>query len=497
MDLQSLDASLLIGSSILILAVLAVRLSVRAGLPSLLFYLALGLVIGEFSDITLSARDAADADLALALGVGALVLILAEGGLTTRWEHVRPAFGLGMVLATVGSVVSVAVVAAGTHYLFDVRWDLAILLAAVLTPTDAAAVFSVLRSVPLKQRVTGVLEAESGLNDAPIVVLVTAISVGEVAQNGVGATAALVLFQIVAGLVIGLAVGFGASRLLRSIALPSSGLYPVVVLAFSVLAYGGAVGVQASGFAAVYVAALVLGNTELPHRGATRSFVEGIGWLAQIGVFVMLGLLATPADFEVRHVVVGLAVGGILTFVARPLSVGVSALPFGVPWREQVFIGWAGLRGAVPIILATIPLASGVDGALDLFSIVFVTVVVYTLLQAAPLALLARWCGVLTSEVRDVEVEAAPLERISADLLQVRVPRRSQLAGVEIGELRLPPGASVSLVVREDQPFVPHRTTRLMRGDDLLVVVTRDVREATERRLREVGRQGRLAGWVR
>lgn len=496
MDLPALNASLLIGSSILILAVLAVRLSVRAGLPSLLFYLALGLVIGEFSNITLSARDTGDADLALALGVGALVLILAEGGLTTRWEQVRPAFGFGLVLATLGSAVSVAVVAAGTHYLFDVRWDIAILLAAVLTPTDAAAVFSVLRSVPLKPRVTGTLEAESGMNDAPIVVLVTAISAGEVAERGAGAVGALVVFQIVAGTVIGLGVGFAAAWLLRRIALPASGLYPVVVLAITVLAYGGAVALQASGFAAVYVAALVLGNTELPHRNATRSFVEGIGWLAQIGVFVMLGLLATPADFELRHLVIGLAIGAILTFVARPLSVGLCALPFRVPWREQIFVGWAGLRGAVPIILATIPLAANVDGALDLFSIVFVVVVVYTLLQAAPLALFARWCGVLTAEVRDVEVEAAPLERISADLLQVRVPRGSQLAGVEIAELRLPKGASVSLVVRDDQPFVPSRTTRLMRGDDLLLVVTRDVREETERRLRAVGRRGRLAGWV-
>ena len=491
MDVHDLDTFLLLGPALLIVAVLAVRLSVTAGLPSLLFYLALGLLVGEAG----LGIQFDDADLALALGLGALVLILAEGGLTTRWEHVRPTLGLALLLATLGSVVSVLVVALSAHYLLDLRWEISVLLAAVLTPTDAAAVFSVLRAVPLKHRVTGLLEAESGLNDAPIVVLVLALSAGDLAEQGVVGFAGLIAFELVAGTVIGLAIGFGAARLLRAVALPSSGLYPLVVLAFTVLAYGVAVQVHASGFAAVYLCALVLGNTELPHRAATRSFVEGIGWLAQIGLFVMLGLLASPEDFRWWHVWTGVAVGAILTFVARPLSVLACAAWFRVGWREQLFVGWAGLRGAVPIILATIPLAAEVPGSEDLFAIVFVAVIVYTLVQAAPLSTLARACGVLDDEVRDVEVDAAPLERISADLLQVRVPRRSRLAGVEIGELRLPGSASVSLVVRDGRPMVPHRTTRIERGDDLLVVVPRELREATEERLREVGRHGRLAGW--
>jgi cell volume regulation protein A len=493
LDIHDLDTFLLVGSAVLIAAILAVRLSVSAGLPSLLVYLGLGLLVGEEG---LGVRFD-DADLALAVGFGALVLILAEGGLTTRWEHVRPSIGLGLLLATLGSVVSVLVVAAASHYLLDLRWEIAVLLAAVLTPTDAAAVFSVLRSVPLTPRVKGLLESESGLNDAPIVVLVTAVSAGSIADDGAVAFVGLIVFEIVAGSVVGLAVGFGAARLLRSLALPASGLYPIIVLAFTVLAYGVAVAGHASGFAAVYLCALVLGNTELPHRVATRSFVEGVGWLAQIGLFVMLGLLASPSEFTLWHVWAGLVAGAVLTFVARPLSVAACATWFRVGWREQLFVGWAGLRGAVPIILATIPLAADVPGSRDLFDVVFVAVIVYTLVQAAPLARLARWCGVLSDDVRDVEVEAAPLERISADLLQVHVPSRSRLVGVEVGELRLPSGASVSLVVRDGVPFVPHRTTRLVRGDDLLVVATRDVRDAAEQRLLDVGRHGRLAGWDR
>ena len=491
MEVRDLDTMLLVGSGVLIAAILAVRLSVTAGLPSLLMYLGLGLALGS-SGLGIEFDDA---DLALELGFAALILILAEGGLTTRWEHARPSLGFGLLLATLGSAVSVVVVALAAHYALDLRWELAVLLAAVLTPTDAAAVFSVLRTVPLKPRVTGVLEAESGLNDAPIVVLVIAISAGDIAEKGPWGFTGLVLFELAVGSAMGLAVGFVAARLLRTMALPASGLYPLIVLAFTVLSYGGATALHASGFAAVYLCALVLGNTELPHRTATRSFVEGIGWLAQIGLFVMLGLLATPAEFEWWHVWTGLAAGAVLTFVARPLSVAACAVWFRIDLREQLFVGWAGLRGAVPIILATIPLAADLPGSRDLFDIVFVAVVVYTLVQAAPLHRLAAWSGVLSAEVRDVEVEAAPLERISADLLQVHVPRRSRLAGVEVGELRLPEGASVSLVVREGTPFVPHRTTRIERGDDLLVVSTRDVREATEQRLREVGRHGRLAGW--
>ncbi|MCL3817322.1 potassium/proton antiporter [Aeromicrobium wangtongii] len=493
MDVHELDQYLLVGSGVLILAILAVRLSVRAGLPSLLVYLALGLLLGS-SGLGI---EFADVELAHALGFGGLVLILAEGGLTTKWEHVKPNLGYGLLLATLGSTVSVVVVALGCHLFLRMDWELSVLMAAVLTPTDAAAVFSVLRSVPLKSSVTGTLEAESGLNDAPIVVLVVAISAGEVADKGVGYLIGLIVFELVVGVIFGLAIGWLGAYLLRRVALPASGLYPLVVFAFAVLAYGAAAGVHASGFAAVYVAALILGNAELPHRTATRSFVEGIGWLAQIGLFVMLGLLASPDELQWWHVWHGLVVGAILTFVARPLTVMACAVWFGRSAREQIFVGWAGLRGAVPIVLATIPLSAGVAGSRDLFNVVFVAVVIYTLLQAAPLAQLAAACGVLTDAARDVEVEAAPLERVSADLLQIHVPADSKLAGVEVGELRLPVGASISLIVRKDRTFVPHRTDRIGIGDDLLIVAERSVREAAEARLRAVGRFGRLAGWGR
>ncbi|MEJ7757906.1 MAG: potassium/proton antiporter [Nocardioidaceae bacterium] len=282
-------------------------------------------------------------------------------------------------------MISVAVVAVAAHYLLDLPWQIAVLLAAVTSPTDAAAVFSVLRRVPLRPSVLGTLEVESGLNDAPIVVIVTAVSIGTATEHSVPVFALIVAGELLLGGVVGFLVGRAGALILRGVALPSSGLYPLAVLAFAVLGYGGAAVLHGSGFAAVYVAALVLGNAELPHRAATRSFAEGVGWLAQIGLFVMLGLLASPGEVTMWQVWVAIVGGAILTFVARPLSVLVCAAVTRTPWREQAFLSWAGLRGAVPIVLATIPLAEGVPGSGELFNIVFVFVVVYTFVQAPSL----------------------------------------------------------------------------------------------------------------
>jgi cell volume regulation protein A len=476
---------------VLLLAVLAVRLSVAAGLPSLLVYLLIGVGLGE-SGIGI---DFDDAQVAHALGFAALVLILAEGGLTTSWKEMRPVVRTGLALATLGVAVSVAVVAVVSHYLLGLDWRLAVLLGAVTSPTDAAAVFSVLRRVPLPRRINATLEAESGLNDAPTVVLVTLVSAG--GSHGAAYFVGEVVFELVVGVLGGVLVGAAGAWLLRRVALPSTGLYPLTVLAIAILAYAGTATVHGSGFAAVYVAALILGNADLPHRGATRSFSEGIAWLAQIGLFVMLGLLASPGRITWSEVGTAVVAGLVLTFLARPLSVLASAVAQRLPWREGAFISWAGLRGAVPIVLATIPLAEQVPGSLRLFDIVFVMVVIYTLVSGPTLPAVARWLRVARrSEPRELDVEAAPLERISADLLQVRISPKSRMHGVEVGELRLPKGASVALIVRDGETRVPEGRTVLRRGDDVLVVTPRRAREATEARLREVSLGGRLAHWL-
>ena len=492
-DVDQLNSFLLVGSAVTLLAILAVRASTRAGLPSLLIYLLMGVVLGE----SLLGVPFENAELAHALGFAALVLILAEGGLTTTWSEIRPAMRLGVALATIGFSVSVTIVALAGHFLLGLPWEIAILLGAVTSATDAAAVFSVLRVVPLPKRLTGSLEAESGLNDAPTVVLVVLISTGAAAEEGPLMIGAVIVYELVAGVLIGLAVGYGGAWVMRRAALPSSGLYPIAVLCLTILAYAGGAGLHASGFAAVYVAALVLGNSDLPHRSATRSFSEGIAWIAQIGLFVMLGLLLSPERLTWETVGLALVAGLVLTFVARPVSVLVSAAVQPMPWRELSFLSWAGLRGAVPIVFATIPLAAGVPGSQQLFDIVFVLVVVYTLLTGPTLPLVARVLKVTRrSEPRDLDLEAAPLERVAADLLQLTVSPVSLLHGVEVGELRLPRGASVSMVIRDGETLVPERRTVLRHGDEMLVVTPRRMRERTEERLRQVSARGRLAHWL-
>jgi cell volume regulation protein A len=482
---------LFVGAVVVIAAIVAARVAHGVGLPSLLVFLGLGLALGEAG----LGVQFDNAGLAQALGLSALVLILAEGGLTTNWAHARTAAPAALALATVGVAVSGLTVAVAIHWMLSLTWRNALLLGAVLAPTDAAAVFSVLRKLPLPPRLSGMLEGESGLNDAPAVLAVTLLSMPGPHPHAPAIVAGIVGYELAAGAAIGLAAGLLGALALRRVALPASGLYPIAVLALIVAAYGTASLAHASGFLAVYVAAVVLGNTRLPHGPATRGFAEGIAWLAQIGLFVMLGLLASPARLP-GAVLPAMVAGSALVLIARPAAVIVSTLALRVPWRQQAFLSWAGLRGAVPIVLATIPLNARLPGATCLFDLVFVLVVVFTLLQGPTLPWVARRLRVITpAEPLALDVEAAPLETLHADLLQAQIPPDSRLHGVEIAELRLPAGANVALIVRDAHGFVPDPATTLQAGDRLLIVAAAGTREQAERRLRAVSRAGRLAGW--
>ncbi|ANH95426.1 K+/H+ antiporter [Streptomyces sp. SAT1] len=455
-------------------------------------YLGIGIVMGADG---LGHIHFSNAEMTQVIGYAALVVILAEGGLGTKWKEIRPVLPSASVLALLGVAVSVGVTAAGAHYLTGLEWRQALIIGAVVSSTDAAAVFSVLRRIPLPARVTGTLEAESGFNDAPVVILVVAFSAAGPVEHWYVLLGEIAL-ELAIGAAIGLAVGWLGSWGLKHVALPASGLYPIAVMAIAVTAYAAGALAHGSGFLAVYLASMVLGNAKLPHWPATRGFAEGLGWIAQIGMFVLLGLLVTPHEL-VDDFVPALLIGLVLTMVARPLSVLVSLLPFRVPWSEQALMSWAGLRGAVPIILATIPMVNGVDASGRIFNIVFVLVVVYTLVQGPTLPWLARKLRLGGGEeAADLGIESAPLERLRGHLLSVAIPEGSRMHGVEVAELRLPAGSAVTLVVRDGKSFVPLPTTVLRRGDELLVVATDPVREAAERRLRAVGRGGKLASWL-
>lgn len=498
MTVEGLDHFTLVAALVGLVAIGAVRLSYRTGLPFLVLYVGLGVLVGPHGPIHATVHLAPQ-EPARAMGYAALVIILAEGGLGTRGSDlrdVRHVLAPAALLASVGVFISAAVIAAAGVGLLGLSWSYALLLGAVLAPTDSAAVFAVLRRVPLPHRLSGLLEAESGGNDASAVLLVVALSTTtHLDASTVGHVAEMVVTELAIGLLVGLAVaGLGVLGL-RRVALPSSGLYPIAVLALCLLSYAGSAHLYGSGFLAVYVTAVVLGNARLPHRPAARAFVEGLAWLAQIGLFVMLGLLVDPAQLGAA-LLPAVIIGLVVVLAARPAAVVLCVAPFRLPWREQVFISWAGLRGAVPIVLAIIPIVAGQPEATHLFHIVFMLVVVFTVVQSPTLPWVARRLGLSTpSQATALDVETLPLMRIDAQLVTASIPQRSLLHGLEIFELRLPRSAAVSLVIREGKAVVPHDYTRLRHGDDLLIVAPTSAVSATEQRLHELAHQGRLGPW--
>jgi potassium/hydrogen antiporter len=490
MTLHQLYVALLIGGFVLLLSIVGTRLATRVGFPSLLLFLLVGVVLGEdFLGIQFD-----NVELARNLGTAALAVILVEGGLTTKFADVRKVLAPAGALATIGVVASMLVTAVGAHLLLRMDWQLALLLGAIVSSTDAAAVFAVLRVLPLPRRVAGLLEAESGFNDAPAVILVLMFSTVPFVFEPESAVADLV-YELLAGAGIGLACGFLGAMTLRRMALPASGLYPIATFGLGIVAFAASGALHASGFIAAYLAGVVLANSGLPHRAATRSFAEGLGWLAQIGLFVLLGLLVDPSELA-ADLAPAIVVGLVLLLVARPLSVFLSLVGFSIPLREQLFLSWAGLRGAVPIVLATFPVVAGVTDSSRLLNIVFVLVVVFTLVQGPSLGPIARLLGLVRKDsVREIQVEAAPLDVLDAELLTMKVQPTSRLHNVTVLELRLPNPSVITLIIRDGHTFVPLPETRIEARDELLIVTTSKTRAAAERRLRAVSRRGKLAYW--
>lgn len=492
MGLDTLGLVLLLGAVVVLLAIGGVRLAGRLGIPGLLLYLALGLLLGSVSPWF----DFDDPRLATVLGYSALVVILAEGGLSTRVETLRPVLWPSLLLATVGVGVSVAAVALPLMWILGVDSRQALLLGAVLAATDAAAVFSIMRRMRVTARLRALLEAEAGFNDAPVVVLVALLSSSAWGTTPWWTVPLVVLGEIAGGAAVGVAIGWLARWTMPRLALPSVGLYPIAALAFLVASYGLAAVLHSSGFMAVYLAGIVLGSAKrLPHRRSVVGFAEALSWTAEIGLFVMLGMLATAARLPEA---LGLAVvaGLALVLLGRPLAALVSLLPFRFSWRDVAFVGGAGLRGAVPIVFATIPLGESLEGSELVFDATMLLVFALTLLQAPTLPAWARLLRVeVPPEPHELELESAPLDGMRAVVLGLDVPAGSHLVGAWNTELGLPPGAVLSLVVRDGAPIVPDENTRLRAGDQLVVVTTTQARVATEQRLQAVARAGRLARW--
>jgi cell volume regulation protein A len=492
MGLEELAMGTFLGALIVLIAIFSVRFAAKLGVPGLLLYLFLGLVLGA----TVPALYFDDATLATVLGYSALVLILANGGLTTKVDQLRPVLGPSLALASVGIAVSICMVALPLIFIFDFDPQLAVLLGTVLAATDAAAVFSLLGRMRVNSKVRTLLEAEAGFNDAPVVVIVSIVASGSWGETAAWLIPILVVAEIIGGAIIGIAVGYLGRIVLPRLALPGIGLYPIAALALIVFSYGAASVLHASGFMAVYISAILIGSAKkLPHRRSILGFSDGLSWIAEIGLFVMLGLLA---DVGRLPKAIPLALGAIvlLIFFARPLAAIVSLAPFRMGTRVIAFVSIAGLRGAVPIVFAAIPLGFGVPGAELIFDATLIVVFLLLLFQTPVIAILGRKIGVcLPEQLRELEVESAPLDGMSATVLGVDVPKGSALVGVFVVEMGLPRGALVSLVIREGVAEVPREETRIRANDQLVIVATLDVQAQTEERIRLLSSGGRLARW--
>jgi cell volume regulation protein A len=461
--------ALLVTAALLGLSALLSRQSVRVGIPFSLGFLAIGIAAGS-EGIGRIPFD--DYGTAFRLGTVALVLILFDGGLNTSLAAMRSVARPAGLLATVG-VAGVALVAALGGSAIGLPWSHALVLGAVVSSTDAAAVFSVLRGagVHLKPRVANLLEVESGGNDPMAVILTFALTQALVIGEPLSWTLGLeVVLQIVVGTGVGLALGLGGRLLLRKARLTASGLYPVLTVAIALAAFGVPTLFRGSGFLAVYVAGAVLGDRPLPHQTGIRRVHDALAWVGQIGMFLVLGLLVYPSRLAAVWWQ-GIAMGLFLAFVARPLVVAILLAPFRMPAREVAFVGWVGLRGAVPIILATFPVLARAPGAERIFDVVFFVVVVNAFLPGWTV----RWAAAkLGLEMPRAPAPQAVLE-ISSSLAMgdaitsFYVDRASAVAGAAIADLPLPGRTSVLLVVRGDEVFAARGNTVLQPGDHVHV----------------------------
>lgn len=491
MTADSLAVALLVGAAIVLLAVFGMRLASRIRVPGLLIFLVLGLALSSFEPF-----DFEDPQLAVVLGYSALVIILAEGGLTTRVSSLRPVLWPSVALATVGVAISICVVGAVVHFVVGIDWRTALLLGAVLAATDAAAVYSILRRLPLPSRLRTLLEAEAGFNDAPVVVMVSVLSTAAVTDASAWELPALVLLELIGGAAVGLLIGWSSRWAMPRLALPAAGLYPIAALAFLVAAFGLADLLHVSGFLAVYVAGILLGSTpQLPHRRTVLGFVEALALVSEIGLFVMLGMLAEL--WRLPEAIFAAVVACLaLLLLARPLASVASLSAFRLPRKWIAFVGVAGLRGAVPIIFAAIPLGAGATDAPLIFDATLIIVLVLTILQAPTLPWIARRLNVAVEGKSDeYDVDVAPLDQMHAVALSMDVPVNSRLVGVYVTELGLPAGAVVAMIVRNNEAVAPNDLTRLKEGDQLMIIAGDKVRRETEKRMRALARSGRLASW--
>lgn len=478
----AVDGLILVSAVLVILAIASSKFSAQVGVPVLVLFLAVGMLAGSegvggiaFENYTL----------AHGIGTAALVLILFDGGLRTPMASFRVAMAPALTLATAGVLVTAVLTGLAAWWILDLTLLEGMLLGSIVGSTDAAAVFAVLRSQGLRlpTRLAATVEVESGSNDPMAVFLTIGLIEVLLGQREMG-SGLLVLFvtQMGVGTIVGLVVGRAGAELSNRIHLAAAGLYPILMTATGFLAFGIAAALQGSGFLAAYLAGITVGNRRVVFQRGIFLFTDGMAWLAQILMFVVLGLLSFPSRL-LDAAPEGLALAAILVFVARPAAVALTLLPFRFGVREVAFLSWAGLKGAVPIILAIYPLLFGLPSGAQIFDIVFFAVLVSALAQGWSLPRLARALRLdLPSEPQaPVTLEITSLRDVDGDIIEYTVAATSRAAGRLVRDLALPEGAVVAMIVRDRAIIPPRGSTAILEGDHVFLVLHPDVRPFVDR----------------
>jgi cell volume regulation protein A len=465
---------ILVAGALLTAALAASLLAGRIRVPGLVLFLGLGMAIGSDG---LGWIQFGDYERARTIGVVALALILFEGGLVAGFREIRPVLGPAISLALVGTLVTAAITGLAAAWLFDLSTLEGLLVGSIFASTDGAAIFALLRGSTLRRKLARTLEGEAGLND-PVAVLLVVGFIAWIEQPEYGVIDMVGLFaqQIGIGLAIGLGVGWLAAQALRRMSLATAGLYPVATIATAALAFGAADSLHGSGFLAVYLAGLALGSAAIPAKQTVTTFHQGLAWVAQLSMFMVLGLLVFPSQLG-PVALEGIVLALVLVFVARPVATAVATIGAGFNGRERVVLGWAGLRGAVPVVLATFPVIDHVPGSLEFFNIVFFAVLFSTLLQGTTFEPLAKRLGVTTSEpaLPRPLTEAGTIRRLGAEVVEYPVGAEDAVVGRRVRQLGLPRDALLNVIVRGEQAIPPRGSTLIEAGDRLHVLVRQEV----------------------
>lgn len=473
---------MLLAGGLLAFALAASFVASRIRLPGLILFLGIGMLVGsdgtgwiEFDDYPF-ARD---------IGFLAIALILFEGGLAAGFREIRPVLRPALALALGGTLLTAVVTGLAASWILGISTLEGMLLGAIVSSTDAAAIFGVLRGSTLRRRVARTLEGEAGFND-PVAVLLVVGFIDWIQQPDYGPLdmAGLLVVELGIGLVVGLAVSASAVFAIRRLQFATAGLYPVASLTVVTISFGLAEVLDGSGLLAAYLAGLVLGSATIPAKRSIVSFHEGLAWVAQLATFLMLGLLVFPSDLG-SVLVEGTALAVILAFIARPVATFGVTIGAGFSAAERAALGWAGLRGAIPVVFATFPVIAGVGGGTEIFNIVFFAVLLSTIVQGLTFEPVARALGVTTSRpaLPRPLAETGTIRALGAEVVEYPVASGDAAAGARVRDLGLPRDALVNVIVRGDRAIPPRGSTRIEAGDLLHVLVSGEAAREMERLL--------------